>query len=157
MAKKLPWADAFEDLISLQQTGKMVERDHSTYRIPPTWIHDMVHRGSLGPTWGFNEDGQLTKLLRETERQENAVGIESFAQPFTPEEITAAAVAATTLAAAWSDSAASPSQNSEAEPTASATPNVDHTIRHAEKELEELGQPGKGSVSQAQQRIENAN
>ena len=67
LSKKLPWADAFEDLVSLQQTGKMVDRTYSTYRTPKTWIHDMVNRGSLGPTWGFNEAGQLTKLLRESQ------------------------------------------------------------------------------------------
>lgn len=66
LAKQVPWADAFEDLLSLQQTGKMVDRDYSTYRTPKTWIHDMVQRGSLGPAWGFNEQGQLTKMLRES-------------------------------------------------------------------------------------------
>ena len=69
LAKQLPWADAFEDLVSLQQTGVMVDRDYSTYRTPKTWIHDMVQRGSLGPTWGFNEQGQLTKMARESRDQ----------------------------------------------------------------------------------------
>jgi hypothetical protein len=64
VAKGNSWADAFEDLVSLQQTGRMVERDFSTYKTPKTWIHDMVARGSLGPTWGFNNHGQLTKLIR---------------------------------------------------------------------------------------------
>jgi hypothetical protein len=63
LAKGNSWADAFEDLVSLQQTGRMVERDYSTYKTPKTWIHDMVARGSLGPTWGFNDHGQLTKLI----------------------------------------------------------------------------------------------
>jgi len=58
---KLPWADAFEDLISLEQTGKMVDRDDTTQRTPPTWIHDCVSRGSFGQNWGFTEDGMLTK------------------------------------------------------------------------------------------------
>lgn len=61
MAKAVPWADAFEDLLSLQQTGKMVDRDYATWRTPNTWIHDMVHRGSLGSRWGFDQDGFLTK------------------------------------------------------------------------------------------------
>ena len=58
---KLPWADAFEDLISLEQTGKMVDRNDTTQRTPPTWIHDCVSRGSFGKNWGFTEDGMLTK------------------------------------------------------------------------------------------------
>ncbi|KIW87568.1 uncharacterized protein Z519_11892 [Cladophialophora bantiana CBS 173.52] len=62
MARRRPWADAFEDLLSLQQTGKMVERDNwNTWRTPNTWIHDMVSRGSFGPLWGFNEQGMLVK------------------------------------------------------------------------------------------------
>ncbi|KIW18044.1 hypothetical protein PV08_02331 [Exophiala spinifera] len=61
LARQLPWADAFEDLISLEQTGKMVDRDYSTWRTPSTWIHDIVHRGSLGPRWAFNQDGMLVK------------------------------------------------------------------------------------------------
>ena len=69
LAKRLPWADAFEDLVSLQQTGKMVARDQSTYKIPHTWIHDMVYRGSLGRMWGFNEGGQMTRLGSPRENQ----------------------------------------------------------------------------------------
>jgi hypothetical protein len=61
LAKKLSWADAFEDLVSLEQTGKMVDRDHSTWRTPSTWIHDMVARGSLGPRWGFDDEHRLIK------------------------------------------------------------------------------------------------
>ncbi|KAK5046523.1 hypothetical protein LTR84_008326 [Exophiala bonariae] len=61
LARQLSWADAFEDLVSLQQTGSMVDRNFSTLRTPPTWIHDMVRRGSLGDRWGFNEDGMLIK------------------------------------------------------------------------------------------------
>ena len=61
LARQLSWADAFEDLVSLQQTGSMIDRNSSTLRTPPTWIHDMVRRGSLGDRWGFNEDGMLIK------------------------------------------------------------------------------------------------
>ena len=61
LARQLPWADAFEDLLSIQQKGEMVDRDYSTFKTPKTWIHDMVQRGSLGPTWGFTEQGELTK------------------------------------------------------------------------------------------------
>ncbi|KIX09702.1 uncharacterized protein Z518_00783 [Rhinocladiella mackenziei CBS 650.93] len=61
MAEQVPWADAFEDLVSLQQTGKMVDRDSSTWRTPNTWIHDMVNRGSLGSRWGFDDEGLLVK------------------------------------------------------------------------------------------------
>ncbi|KIX94178.1 uncharacterized protein Z520_10205 [Fonsecaea multimorphosa CBS 102226] len=62
LAKHKPWADAFEDLLSLQQTGKMVDRDNwNTWRTPKTWIHDMVSRGSLGNRWGFSEHGMLVK------------------------------------------------------------------------------------------------
>lgn len=61
LARKLSWADAFEDLVSLEQTGKMVDRDHSTWKTPKTWIHDMVARGSLGPRWGFDDEHRLIK------------------------------------------------------------------------------------------------
>ncbi|KAJ9602242.1 hypothetical protein H2200_013362 [Cladophialophora chaetospira] len=62
MATHKPWADAFEDLLSLQQTGHMVERDNwNTWRTPRTWIHDMASRGSLGDRWGFNDEGLLVK------------------------------------------------------------------------------------------------
>ncbi|KEF63695.1 uncharacterized protein A1O9_01673 [Exophiala aquamarina CBS 119918] len=61
LSRQLSWADAFEDLISLQQRGSMVDRNYSTLRTPPTWIHDMVSRGSLGDRWGFNDDGILMK------------------------------------------------------------------------------------------------
>ena len=77
LAKKLSWADAFEDLVSLQQTGKMVDRDHSTWRTPSTWIHDMVARGSLGPRWGFDDQHRLVKKdlqgLRDTWPSADAV------------------------------------------------------------------------------------
>ncbi|KIV93082.1 hypothetical protein PV10_04326 [Exophiala mesophila] len=63
LANQLPWADAFEDLISVQQTGEMVDRNYSTLRTPPTWIHDMVARGSLGDRWGFDANGFLVKKL----------------------------------------------------------------------------------------------
>ncbi|KAI1615429.1 hypothetical protein EDD36DRAFT_381387 [Exophiala viscosa] len=74
MAKAVPWADAFEDLLSLQQTGKMVDRDYSTWRTPSTWIHDMVHRGTLGSRWGFNQDGLLMKLA-DTQSTESAASM----------------------------------------------------------------------------------
>jgi hypothetical protein len=61
LAKKLSWADAFEDLISLEQTGKLVDRDQATKKTPHTWIHDMVARGSLGPAWGFDDQHRLVK------------------------------------------------------------------------------------------------
>ena len=61
LANKLSWADAFEDLVSLEQTGKLVDRDHTTWRTPHTWIHDMVARGSLGPSWGFDDQHRLVK------------------------------------------------------------------------------------------------
>ncbi|KAL6241940.1 hypothetical protein RBB50_011185 [Rhinocladiella similis] len=74
LAKQLPWADAFEDLISLQQTGKMVDRDYSTWRTPSTWIHDMVHRGSLGPRWAFDHDGMLVKHSIDAETRAKQLG-----------------------------------------------------------------------------------
>ena len=62
MATTKPWADAFEDLLSLQQTGKLVDRENwNTWRTPSTWIHDMVSRGSLGARWGFDDQGILVK------------------------------------------------------------------------------------------------
>ena len=67
MATQKPWADAFEDLLSLQQTGKMVVRDNwNTWRTPSTWIHDMASRGSLGDRWGFNDEGLLVKRADPT-------------------------------------------------------------------------------------------
>ena len=63
---KLPWADAFEDLISLEQTGKMIDRNSPTQSTPPTWIHDCVSRGSFGKSWGFTDDGMLTKRAIST-------------------------------------------------------------------------------------------
>lgn len=66
LARRLPWADAFEDLVSLQQTGSMVDRNYSTLGTPPTWLHDMVRHGSLGDHWGINEDGRLFKRFNGT-------------------------------------------------------------------------------------------
>lgn len=66
LARRLPWADAFEDLVSLQQTGSMVDRNHSTRGTPTSWIHDMVCRRSLGDRWGVNEDGKLFKRMHMT-------------------------------------------------------------------------------------------
>lgn len=107
LAKQLPWADAFEDLVSLQQTGKMVDRDYSTYRTPKTWIHDMVQRGSLGPTWGFNEQGQLTKMAGESRDQKEgatAAREDDVAPGFlsslpAPEDVIATSVVAAALVA----------------------------------------------------------
>lgn len=68
MATQKAWADAFEDLLSLQQTGKMVERDNwNTWRTPKTWFHDMASRGSFGDRWGFNEDGMLVKRINSAQ------------------------------------------------------------------------------------------
>jgi hypothetical protein len=68
MAASKPWADAFEDLLSLQQTGRMVDRDNwNTWRTPSTWIHDMASRGSLGDRWAFNEQGMLAKRASQSE------------------------------------------------------------------------------------------
>lgn len=72
LAHQLPWADAFEDLISIQQTGEMVNRNYSTLRTPPTWIHDMVARGSFGDRWGFDANGFLVKKLAEAPSLEKA-------------------------------------------------------------------------------------
>ena len=71
MASHKPWADAFEDLLSLQQTGKMLDRENwSTWRTPRTWFHDMASRGSLGNRWGFDEQGMLVKRVDETRSAE---------------------------------------------------------------------------------------
>ncbi|KAG9773092.1 hypothetical protein KCU88_g5940, partial [Aureobasidium melanogenum] len=67
LASRLPWADAFEDLLSLQQTGRMVERSSPTWQTPSDWIHGLVHRGSLGPAWGFNNDGFLVKRFSDAQ------------------------------------------------------------------------------------------
>ncbi|KAL2423873.1 hypothetical protein ABEF95_008929 [Exophiala dermatitidis] len=67
LASRLPWADAFEDLLSLQQTGRMVERGSPTWQTPSDWIHGLVHRGSLGPAWGFNNDGFLVKRFSDAQ------------------------------------------------------------------------------------------
>jgi len=72
LSRQLSWADAFEDLVSLQQTGSMVDRNYSTFRTPPTWIHDMVSRGSLGNRWGFDDDGILMKRSTGTVTAETA-------------------------------------------------------------------------------------
>ena len=105
LARQLPWADAFEDLVSLKQTGKMVDRDYSTYGTPKTWIHDMVHRGSLGPTWDFNEQGQLTKMTLQspdhkeeaTAAREHSVALGLLSPLPTPEDIIATGVLAAAL------------------------------------------------------------
>lgn len=104
LAKQLPWADAFEDLVSLQQTGKMIDRDYSTYRTPKTWIHEMVQRGSLGPTWGFNEHGQLTKLLHQSQQKmltdSRRLDSSSSSSLLAPEDVISAGIAAGVMAAA---------------------------------------------------------
>ncbi|EXJ91996.1 hypothetical protein A1O3_00546 [Capronia epimyces CBS 606.96] len=71
LARQIRWADAFEDLISLQQTGKMVDRDSPdrdspTRQVPSSdWIHGLIHRGSLGPTWGLNQEGVVVKRFSD--------------------------------------------------------------------------------------------
>jgi hypothetical protein len=59
-ASSVPWADAFEDLLSLQQTGQMPERDRSKSGTDQ-WLGEMVHRGSLGSSWALDDEGQLVK------------------------------------------------------------------------------------------------
>lgn len=79
LARKLSWADAFEDLLSLEQTGKLVDRNHSTDKTPNTWIHDMVARGSLGPRWGFDDEHRLIKkdLSRSIDAWPSADAVQS--------------------------------------------------------------------------------
>jgi WW domain len=62
LAKKLPWADAFEDLLSLETKGTMVDRDFSTWQTPDNWILGMVERGSLRG-WEINEEGNMVRNM----------------------------------------------------------------------------------------------
>lgn len=61
LAGSVPWAEAFEDLISLEKTGKMPVRENDRPLQPHTvtdwWVRDMVDRGSLGPNWWLENDG----------------------------------------------------------------------------------------------------
>jgi hypothetical protein len=79
LARKLPWADAYEDLVCLEQTGKMVDRREPTQGTPAGWISDLAERGSLGPAWGFNSAGDFTKLSKEnTEVKEGITNVERY-------------------------------------------------------------------------------
>ena len=46
---RVPWCDAFEDLVSLQYNGHMIDRDEPTRTSSAQWLNDMIQRGSLGP------------------------------------------------------------------------------------------------------------
>ena len=46
---RVPWCDAFEDLVSLQHNGHMIDRDEPTRTSSAQWLNDMIRRGSLGP------------------------------------------------------------------------------------------------------------
>jgi hypothetical protein len=46
---RVPWCDAFEDLVSLQYNGHMIDRDEPTRTSSAQWLNDMIKRGSLGP------------------------------------------------------------------------------------------------------------
>ena len=46
---RVPWCDAFEDLVSLQHNGHMVDRDEPTRTSSAQWLNDIIRRGSLGP------------------------------------------------------------------------------------------------------------
>jgi hypothetical protein len=45
---RVPWCDAFEDLVSLQHKGHMIDRDEPTRTSSAQWLNDMIKRGSLG-------------------------------------------------------------------------------------------------------------
>ena len=66
MSKALPWGDAFEDLMGLETTGKMAERNYSTRGTPDDWIAGMVGRGILR---GWQLDGQ-GRMIRGAEKKE---------------------------------------------------------------------------------------
>lgn len=60
LANKVSWQEAFEDLISLERTGQMPNREvdgrlHREKR-PRPWMRDMVERGLLGPKWWIEDD-----------------------------------------------------------------------------------------------------
>ena len=44
---EVSWCDAFEDLVSLENTGRMVDREGPTRTSSTQWIADMLARGSL--------------------------------------------------------------------------------------------------------------
>lgn len=60
LARALPWADAFEDLMSIHHTGQMVERNYSTWRTPDDWIAGMIGRGVL-KGWELDEEGRMIR------------------------------------------------------------------------------------------------
>lgn len=67
LADKVPWADAFEDLLSLERTGKMPNRE-AEGRVHPrnmtsSWIRDMIQKGLLGPKW-WVENGEIRRDSR---------------------------------------------------------------------------------------------
>ncbi|KAK4922070.1 hypothetical protein LTR66_016627, partial [Elasticomyces elasticus] len=63
LATQIPWAVAFEDLMSHQRTSEMPVRNQGEFEgdfgMPNTWLHDMVSRGSLGQHWKVDEEGRL--------------------------------------------------------------------------------------------------
>lgn len=68
LAGQAPWADAFEDLLSLERTGKMPDREVDG-RIHPknmtsSWIRDMIEKGLLGPKWWL-QDGEIMRDSRD--------------------------------------------------------------------------------------------
>jgi hypothetical protein len=54
---RVPWCDAFEDLVSLQNNGHMVDRDEPTRTSSAQWLNDMIKRGSLGNIMGTGAFG----------------------------------------------------------------------------------------------------
>ena len=64
LARAVPWADAFEDLASIHNTGKMSERNYSTWRTPDDWVAGMVGKGVL-KGWQLDDTG---RLVRNNER-----------------------------------------------------------------------------------------
>ena len=54
---RVPWCDAFEDLVSLQNNGRMVDRDEPTRTSSAQWLNDMIKRGSLGDIVGTRAFG----------------------------------------------------------------------------------------------------
>lgn len=71
LANKVAWADAFEDLLSLEKTGKMPNRE-AEGRVHPrnmtsSWIRDMIEKGLLGPKW-WVENGEIRRDSRDDPR-----------------------------------------------------------------------------------------
>lgn len=54
---RVPWCDAFEDLVSLQNTGHMIDRDEPTRTSSAQWLNDMIKRGSLGAIMSHDATG----------------------------------------------------------------------------------------------------